>query len=86
MNSTAVFTRTGCYSVVRHPLYFFSLLFMVFNPVMTMQWLLLTIMSSIYFVVGSLIEEKRMVAEFGDAYRSYQRDVPFLIPGLSRLT
>lgn len=77
------FTSTGWYSIVRHPLYFFSMLFMALNPVMTSQWLLLTVLSLVYFVIGGLVEEKRLVTEFGEAYRDYQERVPFIIPGLS---
>lgn len=79
------FANSGCYSVVRHPLYLFSTLFMALNPVMTWQWLMLTIMGTLYFIVGALIEERRLRVEFGEAYRQYQRRVPFLIPNPARL-
>jgi protein-S-isoprenylcysteine O-methyltransferase Ste14 len=79
-NTASSFSNTGWYSIVRHPLYFFSILFMVLNPVMTFQWLMLTIMSIVYFIIGSLIEERRLAGEFGEEYRQYQRQVPFIIP------
>lgn len=78
------FTNSGWYSVVRHPLYFFSFLFMVLNPVMTAQWLILTIMGTVYFIIGGVIEERRLTAEFGETYRNYQQRVPFFIPGFTR--
>jgi len=84
-NTTSSFTNTGWYSIVRHPLYFFSILFMVLNPVMTYQWLMLTIMSIVYFIIGSLIEERRLAEEFGEAYRQYRRQVPFIIPDCTSL-
>jgi protein-S-isoprenylcysteine O-methyltransferase Ste14 len=31
-------------------------------------------------VVGTFLEEADLIAEFGDAYRSYRRAVPMLIP------
>lgn len=71
---------SGCYAIVRHPLYLLSTIFMIINPVMTAQWLLLTILSVIYFAGGALIEERRLVATFGDEYRRYQQSVPFMIP------
>lgn len=74
----------GWYGVVRHPLYLLSLLFMILNPVMTAQWLLLTILSSVYFLIGALIEEKRLLLQFGEQYRSYCRRVPFIIPSYKR--
>ncbi|MFZ4859664.1 MAG: NnrU family protein [Desulfuromonadaceae bacterium] len=84
-NTASSFTNTGWYSLVRHPLYFFSILFMVLNPVMTYQWLMLTIMSIVYFVIGSLIEERRLAEEFGEAYRQYRGQVPFIIPNSTTL-
>jgi len=78
--SNQTLITTGCYAHIRHPLYFYSLLFMVLNPVMTAQWLLLTVLSLIYFVVGGMIEERRLAKIFGEAYLDYQRRVPFLVP------
>lgn len=71
---------TGWYGVVRHPLYLFSILFLVSNPVITVRWLLLTVVSTGYFIIGAFIEEKRLCEEFGEEYRAYQRSVPFLLP------
>ena len=69
----------GYYAIVRHPLYLFSIAFLLLNPVMTAQWLLLTVLSTFYFVIGALIEERRLLAEFGDQYRQYRQRVPFII-------
>lgn len=71
---------TGCYGTVRHPLYALSMVFCLFNPLMTMKWLLFTLMAGGYFVVGAVVEEQRLEREFGDAYRSYRRQVPMFIP------
>lgn len=78
--SSRQLVTSGCYGIVRHPLYLFTILFMILNPVMTAQWLLLTLLSTIYFIVGAVVEERRMVAKFGDEYLRYQKTVPFLIP------
>jgi protein-S-isoprenylcysteine O-methyltransferase Ste14 len=72
----------GFYGVVRHPLYLLSILFFVFNPVMTAQWMFLTICSSIYFIIGAHIEEKRFLDDFGDEYCHYKQIVPFIFPNL----
>jgi len=71
---------SGYYAVVRHPLYLFCIAFLLLNPVMTAQWLLLTVLSALYFVIGGLVEERRLLEEFGDQYRQYRRRVPFIIP------
>ena len=75
---------TGFYSIVRHPLYLFSTIFLALNPVMTIQWMLLTILSILYFLLGAFIEEKRLHKVFGCRYENYCRQVPFIIPGLNR--
>lgn len=76
----------GCYGVVRHPLYLFSILFMLFNPVISVRWLIFTVFSTIYFIIGALIEERRLSDEFGDQYRIYSQQVPFIIPGWLKTT
>jgi protein-S-isoprenylcysteine O-methyltransferase Ste14 len=75
---------SGCYSIVRHPLYLFSLAFFVLNPVMTTRWLTLTLLSVIYFIIGARIEEKRMVESFGSQYIRYQEQIPFIIPDFKK--
>lgn len=75
----------GWYARVRHPLYLYSILFLVLNPVMTARWFLLTIFSVTYFIVGGMVEERRLLDEFGDEYRRYRQRVPFMIPSLKGL-
>lgn len=79
-NPPAVFVSRGTYRLVRHPLYFFSLLFLWFTPIMTLNSLVFYILATIYFLVGAAHEERRLAAAFGADYRRYQREVPYLIP------
>lgn len=71
---------SGWYRIVRHPLYLLGLLFCLLNPVMTSRWLVLTLLSAGYFLIGALLEERRLLRTFGYAYHAYQQQVPFLIP------
>ncbi len=71
---------TGFYRCMRHPIYTFSMLFLWLNPDMTVNRLLLTALVSLYFYLGSIHEERRLIAEFGEAYRQYQRQVPRFLP------
>jgi protein-S-isoprenylcysteine O-methyltransferase Ste14 len=73
---------SGWYARVRHPLYLYSTLFLVLNPVMTAQWGLLTIFSVTYFMIGGMIEERRLLKDFGDEYREYRKRVPFIVPDI----
>jgi len=70
----------GTYAYVRHPLYFFSLLLIWFLPVMTLNAFLFNMMATLYFWVGSIYEERRLYATFGEAYERYRQRVPRLIP------
>jgi methanethiol S-methyltransferase len=77
---TSKLVTDGWYRVVRHPLYLFSMLFLLCNPVISVRWLLLTLISAVYFVAGALLEESRLHQEFGNEYQAYQRTVPFMLP------
>jgi protein-S-isoprenylcysteine O-methyltransferase Ste14 len=70
----------GFYCYVRHPIYSFSLLLLWLTPAMTVNLLTVYVLTTLYFYVGSLHEERRLLAEFGEAYRDYQQQVPRLIP------
>jgi methanethiol S-methyltransferase len=70
----------GFYRWVRHPLYFFSLVLFWLFPVMTNVNLAFVIAASLYFVIGTLPEEQKLVEIFGESYRQYQQDVPRIIP------
>ena len=74
------FNVRGFYSWVRHPLYSFSLVFLWLTPFMSVNLLTIYILFTIYFYVGSIHEETRLLAEFGADYRVYQQCVPRLIP------
>lgn len=80
VESPSQFVTTGAYSLVRHPLYLFSMIFLWANPDMTLQSLVLYIYITFYFYVGSLYEERRLAAEFGEAYNDYCQRVPAFLP------
>ncbi len=73
-------TVNGVYRLVRHPLYLFSLLFIWFLPTMSAAALGLAIGATVYFVLGSLLEEQKLKQQFGKAYVEYQQEVPWMIP------
>ena len=80
--ATATLITTGCYGKVRHPQYSLAVIFLLLNPVMTLKWLALTVLSTSYFVLGALLEEKRMAAEFGEEFLHYRRETPMFLPGI----
>lgn len=74
----------GLLRFTRHPLYLGMLLFLMGLVLSQPTWatLALLIFSTIYIRIGIYFEEKKLVSEFGDRYRQYQKQVPMLIPGL----
>lgn len=70
----------GPFKMVRHPIYLFSILFLGFRPVMTLFYLTFFICMVLYFYIGSIYEERKLVEKFGVQYKEYQEQVPRLIP------
>jgi protein-S-isoprenylcysteine O-methyltransferase Ste14 len=70
----------GVYALVRHPLYLFSLMMMWPFATMTESLLAFNLASTLYFIFGSMLEERRLLEAYGDTYRTYQQRVSWLIP------
>lgn len=70
----------GAYKYSRHPIYFFSILFLGFRPIMDVFYLTFYICLIVYFIVGAVYEEKKLVKKFGVQYLEYQKKVPALLP------
>lgn len=77
---SGVLNVRGFYGWVRHPLYFFSTLVLWLTPLMTINWLTVCVILTLYFYLGSFLEERRLLAEFGSAYQAYQQRVSRFIP------
>jgi len=71
---------SGVYGVVRHPQYFSILLIMWPTPAMSLTYLILALNVTLYFWVGSYLEERRLVEQFGQQYTHYRRGVARLFP------
>lgn len=73
---------TGIYARVRHPLYTATILvligFLIFSPNYTNAVHASCVI--LYIVIGALFEERRLERVFGEAYKSYKKKTPFLIP------
>lgn len=70
----------GLYRWMRHPLYTFNMLFLWVSPSMSRNSLILTLLITAYFIIGSYIEERRLRQDFGAAYTTYQTEVARFIP------
>jgi len=64
---------------VRHPWYFFALL-ILWSRDQHLNQTVFYALTTAYLVVGSRLEERKLVRQYGDAYRDYQRKVAGLVP------
>ncbi len=71
---------SGPYKYSRHPIYFFSILFLLFRPIMDLFYVTLFVCIVSYFYIGSFYEEKKLVEKFGEFYKNYQKQVPRIFP------
>ena len=71
--------KEGLLGIVRHPMYF-GLMLYLWCQTITFMDLMVNIILTIYIIIGTYLEEKKLVLEFGDTYINYQHEVPMLIP------
>lgn len=64
---------------VRHPWYSLGLLF-IWTRDLNAGWLVACMAISAYLVMGSRLEEIKLIEDFGESYRRYRDRVPSLVP------
>jgi methanethiol S-methyltransferase len=70
----------GPYRWVRHPLYLAVLIMFWSNPDVTADRLLFNVLWTVWICVATVLEERDLTQDFGDAYLQYKKTVPMLIP------
>jgi len=70
----------GPFRYTRHPVYFFSILILLFRPTMDLFYLVFFICLVIYFYIGSYFEEEKLAKHFGEIYTDYRKSVPKIFP------
>jgi len=78
-NETWSLTFSPWHRWIRHPWYFLMLI-IIWTQTMTETWLVSALCMTLYLVMGSRIEEKRILRYHPGSYADYRQIVPGLIP------
>jgi protein-S-isoprenylcysteine O-methyltransferase Ste14 len=79
LSEYGTFDTSGILSAIRHPWYTASLLF-IWARDLSSSTLLINIVLTAYFFVGTILEECKLLLEFGEKYREYQKNVSMFFP------
>ncbi|RPI16383.1 MAG: hypothetical protein EHM58_11995 [Ignavibacteriae bacterium] len=79
MNETGKLDSSGILGVIRHP-YYSGVLPLLWSSDLDNTTLIINVILSIYIVVGTLLEEQKLVHEFGNEYIQYKKKVSMLVP------
>ena len=71
---------SGLYARVRHPLYDCIFIFLLAMPVLSWNLLAFNIGIVVYTIIGTILEERKLLKEFDFKYREYQKRTPMFIP------
>lgn len=75
--------KSGLLGMVRHPMYFATILLLWCHTFRLSDIVVNTVLTA-YIIIGTMLEERKLVLEFGASYIQYQKEVPMLIPFANR--
>jgi len=79
INKSGELDTTGVLGLIRHPYYTATILLFWSGDLDTTD-LVINVVVTVYVVIGTWLEERKLVHEFGDSYRDYQRRVSMFVP------
>ena len=79
MTESGEFDSSGVLGIVRHPWYLAVFIFLWARD-LNLARMIINVVLSAYLLVGTLLEERKLVLEFGEKYMAYQRQVSMFIP------
>jgi methanethiol S-methyltransferase len=79
VNPEAGIKKSGLLGIVRHPMYSATILFL-WCQTFRLSDIVVNSALTAYVIIGTILEERKLVLEFGNSYIQYQKEVPMLIP------
>jgi protein-S-isoprenylcysteine O-methyltransferase Ste14 len=70
---------SGVLGITRHPWYLAAIL-LIWARHLDVSAIFVNIILTFYLIVGTYLEEKKLIGEFGEKYVTYQKRVSMLIP------
>ncbi len=81
LNDKEEFLETGIFAITRHPWYLGSLFFIWSGLAeYPLPFFLVACILSVYLVIGTILEERKIVAQYGEIYCRYRQRVSMLFP------
>lgn len=71
--------KNGLLGKIRHPMYL-ALIIYLWCQTFSLSDIVVNTVLTLYILIGTRLEEKKLVMEFGDPYVKYQHEVPMFIP------
>ena len=79
VDDQAPMSLSWAHRYVRHPWYFFGLV-IIWTREMNAALLLSAVVLTLYLLIGSRMEERKLLSIYGERYRRYMREAPGLVP------
>jgi len=79
ITDTGELDTSGVLSITRHPWYLATIL-LIWARQLDVSAILVNVILTSYLIVGTYLEEKKLIGEFGEKYLAYQKRVSMLIP------
>jgi protein-S-isoprenylcysteine O-methyltransferase Ste14 len=70
---------TGILGLIRHPWYA-GAIGLLWARELDISAIIMNLILTAYLIIGTILEERKLLLEFGDKYRIYQKNASMLIP------
>jgi protein-S-isoprenylcysteine O-methyltransferase Ste14 len=79
ITATGELDTSGVLGITRHPWYL-AVILLIWARQMDASVIFVNVILTSYLIVGTYLEERKLIREFGEKYLTYQKKVSMLIP------